>query len=150
MPGLEALDLMDGSPLDALIASWIDEGKPDVSLAQFLQLHQIEWSPEARRLVDHSLSGSYAANLDQLGVYGLMEATYAGDGDRYFRLRQGYSHLLEQFAAGLDIRYATPRHSHQLECVRRPGANRHGPDLHRPTGRDHLAPGAIAGQHGGV
>ena len=107
IPGLDTLDLMDGSSIDALIASWIEEGKPDVSLAQFLELHQIEWSPEVHRLVDHFFSGSYAANLDQLGVYGLMELTYAGDGDRYFRLRQGYSHLLEQFAAGLDIRYAT-------------------------------------------
>ncbi|NEQ48169.1 MAG: FAD-dependent oxidoreductase [Leptolyngbya sp. SIOISBB] len=108
IPGLDALDLLNGSPIDTLIANWIDAGKPDVSLAQFLELHQIEWSPEVRRLVDHSLSGSYAANLDQLGVYGLMETTYAGDGDRYFRLQKGYSHLLEQFAAGLDIRYATP------------------------------------------
>lgn len=108
IPGLEALALMAGSPLDERMASWVDAGKPDMSLAQFLELHQIEWSPEVRRLVDHFLSGSYAANLDQLGVYGLMEATYAGDGDRYFRLQQGYSHLLEQFAAGLDIRYATP------------------------------------------
>ncbi len=107
IPGLDTLDLMDGSPIDALIASWIDEDKPDVSLAQFLEIHQIEWPLEVRRLVDHFLSGSYAANLDQLGVYGLMETTYVGDGDRYFRLREGYSHLLEQFAAGLDIRYAT-------------------------------------------
>ncbi|MEM1308591.1 MAG: NAD(P)/FAD-dependent oxidoreductase [Cyanobacteria bacterium P01_H01_bin.153] len=107
LPGLDALALMDGSPIDALMANWIEQGKPDVSLTQFLELHQIEWSPEVRRLIDHFLSGSYAANLDQLGVYGLMELTYEGDGDRYFRLQQGYSHLLEQFAAGLDIRYAT-------------------------------------------
>ena len=108
MPGLEALDLMDGSPIDALIASWIDEGKPDVSLAQFLARHQIELSPDVRRLVDHFLSGSYGANLDQLGVYGLAESTYAGDGDRYFRLRPGYSHLLTKLAVGLNIQYATP------------------------------------------
>ncbi|MGD1930234.1 MAG: flavin monoamine oxidase family protein [Leptolyngbyaceae cyanobacterium] len=108
MPGLEALDLMDGSPIDALIASWIDEGKPDVSLAQFLARQQIELSPDTRRLVDHFLSGSYGANLDQLGVYGLAESTYAGDGDRYFRLRPGYSHLLAKLAVGLNIQYATP------------------------------------------
>ena len=108
LPGLDTLALMDGSPIDALIAAWIGAGKPDVSLTQFLELHQIEWSQEVRRLIDHFLSGSYAANLDQLGVYGLMELTYADDGDRYFRLQQGYSHLLEQVAAGLDIRYSTP------------------------------------------
>ncbi|MEM9908152.1 MAG: NAD(P)/FAD-dependent oxidoreductase, partial [Cyanobacteria bacterium P01_D01_bin.44] len=108
IPGMEVLDLMDDSPIDALIAAWIDDGKPDVSLAQFLSLHPIALSSEVRRIVDHFLSGSYGANLDQLGVYGLAELTYAGDGDRYSRLQRGYSHLLEQFAAGLNIRCATP------------------------------------------
>ena len=107
IPGMEALDVMDGSPIDDLITEWIDNGKPDVSLAQFLSLHHVELSPDVRRVVDHFLSGSYGANLDQLGVYGLAELTYEGDGDRYSRLKQGYSHLLKQFAAGLNIRYAT-------------------------------------------
>ena len=106
--GMEMLDVMDGSPLDELIAAWVDDGKPDVSLAQFLAIHKVELSADIRRLLDNSVSGGYAANLDQLGVYGLTELTYEGDGDRNFRLREGYSHLLEQFAAGLNIRYATP------------------------------------------
>ncbi|NER78576.1 MAG: FAD-dependent oxidoreductase [Leptolyngbya sp. SIO1D8] len=107
IPGMEVLDVMDGSPIDELITRWVDAGKPDVSLAQFLAIHQVELSPEVRRIVDHFLSGSYAANLDQLGVYGLAELTYAGDGDRYSRLKKGYSHLFERLAKGLDIRYAT-------------------------------------------
>ncbi|MEM9452508.1 MAG: NAD(P)/FAD-dependent oxidoreductase, partial [Cyanobacteria bacterium P01_E01_bin.6] len=107
IPGMEVLDLMDDSPIDGLITEWIDNGKPDVSLAQFLSIHQVELSPDVRRIVDHFLSGSYGANLDQLGVYGLAELTYADDGDRYSRLQKGYSHLLEQFAAGLTIQYAT-------------------------------------------
>ena len=108
IPGMEILDLMDDSPIDGLIAAWIDAQKPDVSLAEFLSLHQVELSSDVRRIIDHFLSGSYAANLDQLGVYGLAELTYAGDGDRYFRIRQGYSELLEKYAAGLNIRLATP------------------------------------------
>ena len=108
IPGMEVLDLMDDSPIDGLIAAWIDAKKPDVSVAEFLSLHQVEMSPDVRRIVDHFLSGSYAANLDQLGVYGIAELTYAGDGDRYFRIRQGYSELLEKYAAGLNIRLATP------------------------------------------
>ncbi|MEO0537817.1 MAG: NAD(P)/FAD-dependent oxidoreductase [Cyanobacteria bacterium P01_A01_bin.123] len=108
IPGMEVLDVMDGSPIDTWIAEWIDDGKPDVSLAQFLSLHQVELSTEVRRIVDHFLSGSYGATLDQLGVYGLAELTYEGDGDRYSRLQNGYSHLLERFAAGLNIRCATP------------------------------------------
>ncbi|MEM1252984.1 MAG: NAD(P)/FAD-dependent oxidoreductase [Cyanobacteria bacterium P01_H01_bin.21] len=105
--GMEFLDLTDDPTLDALITAWIDEGKPDVSMAQFLSLHHVKLSPDVRRIVNHFLSGSYAASLDQLGVYGLAELTYAGDGERYSRLKEGYSHLFEEFAAGLNIRYAT-------------------------------------------
>lgn len=74
----------------------------------FLSLHQIELSPDVYCIVDHALSGNYGANLDQLGVYGVVELTYAGDGSRNFRLQKGYSHLLERFAAGLNIQYAAP------------------------------------------
>ena len=105
--GMEALDLMDDSPIDALIYSWIKKGKPDVSLSEFLSLNHIKLSPDVRRIVDNFLSGSYAANIDQLGVYGLAELTYAGDGDRYARLQQGYSHLFARFAAGLNIHHKT-------------------------------------------
>ncbi|MEO1352026.1 MAG: NAD(P)/FAD-dependent oxidoreductase [Cyanobacteria bacterium J06635_15] len=107
IPGMEVLDLMSDSPIEALITKWIEDEQPDVSLAQFLSFHRVELSPDVRRIVGHFLSGSYGANLDQLGVYGFAELTYAGDGDRYSRLKKGYSHLLEQFAAGLNIRYAT-------------------------------------------
>ena len=106
IPGMDVLT--DGSSIDVVIAQWIDAGKPDVSLAEFLSLHQVELSTDVRRIVDHFFSGSYAANLDQLGIYGLAELSYAGDGDSYFRLKEGYSHLFEQFAAGLNIRYNTP------------------------------------------
>ncbi|MEO1146662.1 MAG: NAD(P)/FAD-dependent oxidoreductase [Cyanobacteria bacterium J06638_22] len=107
IPGMDVLNLMDDSPLDALITAWVDGGKPDISLAQFLAIHQVELSPEVRRIVDHFFSSDYGADLDQLGVYGLAELTYEGDGDYNFRLKKGYSHLLEQCAAGLNIRYET-------------------------------------------
>ncbi|MEM7772621.1 MAG: NAD(P)/FAD-dependent oxidoreductase [Cyanobacteria bacterium P01_A01_bin.37] len=107
IPNIEILDVMDGSTIDELITAWVDDEKPDMSLAEFLSIHQVELSPDIHRLLDHSISGGYGATLDQLGVYGLTELTYAGDGDRYSRLQKGYSHLLEQFAAGLTIQYAT-------------------------------------------
>ncbi|MEM1281060.1 MAG: FAD-dependent oxidoreductase, partial [Cyanobacteria bacterium P01_H01_bin.152] len=108
IPGMEILDLMDASPIDTLITEWIADGKPDVSLAQFLAIHEIELSPEVRRIADHFLSGSYGATLDQLGVYGVAELTYAGDGDRNFRLQKGYAHLFKQLAVPLNIHYGTP------------------------------------------
>ncbi|EKU99923.1 monoamine oxidase [Leptolyngbya sp. PCC 7375] len=131
IPGMEVLDWMDDSPIDTLITPWIDAGKPDVSLAQFLLDAQIELSTDVRRIVDHFFSGSYAANLDQLGIYGFAELTYAGDGDRYSRLIEGYSHLFEQFAAGLKIRYKTP--------VTRIHWSSSGIEIHTETGKTYTA-----------
>ncbi|MFG6095720.1 NAD(P)/FAD-dependent oxidoreductase [Leptothoe sp. ISB3NOV94-8A] len=131
IPGMEVLDWMDDSPIDTLITSWIDAGKPDVSLAQFLLDAQVELSTDVRRIMDHFFSGSYAANLDQLGIYGLAELTYAGDGDRYSRLIEGYSHLFEQFAAGLKIRYKTP--------VTRIHWRSSGIEIHTETGKTYTA-----------
>jgi monoamine oxidase len=111
LAGLEVLslrNLKDNAPLYGLLTDWIRSGKPDISLAEFLSTHQIALSPEIYRIVDHFVSDSYAANLDQLGVYGLLELTYEGDGDRNFRLKNGYSHLFERFATGLNIRYESP------------------------------------------
>lgn len=108
LPGMEVLDLMGNSRIYELLTEWINAGKPDISLAQFLSIHQVALLPDVYRIVDHFLSDTYAANLKQLGVYGLMELTYEGDGDRKFRLKEGYAHLFERFAAGLNIRYATP------------------------------------------
>jgi monoamine oxidase len=107
LPGMDVLGLTDDSPLDELITAWVDDGKPDMSVAQFLAIHQVELSPDVRRIVDHFVSSDYAAGLDQLGVYGLAELTYEGDGDYNFRLKKGYSHLLEKVSAGLNIRYET-------------------------------------------
>lgn len=108
IPGIEFLDILEDSQFYELLRDWVNAGKPDVSLAQFLSIHQIRMSPEIYRMVDHFLGDSYAANLDQLGVYGLLELTYEGDGDRSFRLKAGYSHLLERFSAGLSIQCESP------------------------------------------
>ena len=108
IPGIEFLDLTEDDQFYELLSDWVSAGKPDVSLARFLSIHQIVLSPDVYRIVDNFLGDSYAANLDQLGVYGLLELTYEGDGDRNFRLKDGYSHLFEKFAAGLNIRYASP------------------------------------------
>jgi monoamine oxidase len=108
IPGIEVLNLLQDSAISDMLTAWIDAGKPDLSLAQFLTTNQISLSPDIYQIVDYFFSESYGANLDQLGVYGLMELTYAGDGDRNFRLTKGYADLLDRFAAGLNIRYATP------------------------------------------
>jgi monoamine oxidase len=109
LPGMEFLDFrsLKSNALYQLLSDWIQSGKPDLSLAQFLSTHQIALPPEVYRIADHYVSASAAIDLDRLGVYGMMELTYA-DGDRFFRLKDGYTRLFEKFAAGLNIRYQTP------------------------------------------
>ena len=107
---LEALNFINSeySVLFELADVWMNAGKPDTTAAALLSANNVRFSPESYRLVDYSYSADYGANLQQLGVYGLLSATYEGDGDRYFRLANGYSQLLRLFADGLDIRYSTP------------------------------------------
>jgi monoamine oxidase len=109
LPGIEFLDFrsLQNNGLYQLLIDWIHAGKPDISLAQFLSTHQISLSPEIYRIADHYVSASAAIDLDRLGIYGMMELTY-DDGSRFFRLKDGYSRLIEKFAAGLNVRYQTP------------------------------------------
>jgi monoamine oxidase len=109
LPGIEFLDFrsLKNNALYQLLTDWIQSGKPDLSLAQFLSTHQIALPSEIYRIADHYVSASAAIDLDQLSVYGMMELTYE-DGDRFFRLKDGYTRLFEKFAAGLNIRYQTP------------------------------------------
>jgi monoamine oxidase len=109
LPGMEFLDFrsLKSNALYQLLADWIQSGKPDMSLAAFLSTQQIALAPEIYRIADHYVSASAAIDLEQLGIYGMMELSYA-DGDRFFRLKDGYSRLIEKFAAGLNIRSKTP------------------------------------------
>ncbi len=51
---------------------------------------------------------SEGTDLDQLGSEGLLEATYAGDGDTNFRNASGYGTIFERAASILDIQLNTP------------------------------------------
>ena len=107
---LKALDFLVSrdSALFELADKWVKAGKPDTTAAKLLAANNVRFSPESYRLVDYSFSSEYGANLQQLGVYGLLEGTYEGDGNSNSRLKKGYSHLLKLFATDLNIRYSTP------------------------------------------
>lgn len=92
LPAVEMLDAVDET------VEWV---APDASLAEW-------WGSTIPRLVNNNFASDYGADLDQLGVQGYLEATYAGDGDGDFRLEEGYSHLIEAMAAGLTIRLSSP------------------------------------------
>lgn len=59
-----------------------------------------------RSLVNNLYASDYGADLTNLGAVGLLEADYVGDNkeDGDFRLRDGYSHLLQRMAKLLDVR----------------------------------------------
>lgn len=95
------------SRLFELASEWLRIGNSDTTAANLLAANNIRFPPESYRLVDNSFASEYAANLQQLGVYGLLEASYEGDGDRNFYLERGYSHLLNLFATGLNISDST-------------------------------------------
>jgi monoamine oxidase len=109
LPGMEFLDFrsLKNNALYQLLTDWIQARKPDLSLAEFLSTHHISLSSEIYRIANHYVSASAAIDLDRLGIYGMMELTYE-DGDRFFRLKDGYMRLIERFAVGLNIRYQTP------------------------------------------
>jgi monoamine oxidase len=68
-----------------------------------------EPTSEQHRLWNNMSSVLNCAGLDEMGVAGLREASYEGDGEnKTFRVVEGYSTLLAKLADGLDIRLNTP------------------------------------------
>lgn len=108
IPGTEVLDGIGNAQLYRQARAWVAARKPDISLGQFLLEHDVVMAPEVHRILDNYFSGSYGANLEQLGIYGLLELSYEGDGEEYFRVQEGYTQLLEPLAAGLSIHYQSP------------------------------------------
>jgi monoamine oxidase len=73
----------------------------------------VKLDPKFDPIVCHSFEGLDAAGLHQLGVYGLIETSYDGDGENDFRVVEGYSALVRYFAQLLSIRLGT-----RVEAVR--------------------------------
>ena len=107
---IEAFDFLfsEDSALYELAYEWVKADKLDAAASRLLATNDVELSPESYRLVDYSFAAEYGANLKDLGIYGLLEASYEGDGDGNFRLKEGYSQLLKLYSDSLNICYATP------------------------------------------
>ena len=110
------LDANTGSTKDPEVrienaaADWVDEEEREISLAELIRVSPSLAAlrkPEVLRLIDNQFGEEVAANLDQLSVYGLAEATYPGDGRQDYRIKQGYSELFTQMANGLDVHLNT-------------------------------------------
>jgi monoamine oxidase len=97
----------------AFAKAWIASGEPDLSLAEAARrwsgFFDAEPTPEQFRLWSNVESVLHCGDIEELGVGGLSEATYDGDGlNISFRVVEGYSTLMEALATGLDVRLDTP------------------------------------------
>lgn len=109
LPGGESLKFMSRRPgVYELAKAWVKSRKPDIDLSSMLQAYGVVLDPKFYPIVSHSFEGLDAAGLQQLGVYGLVETSYEGDGDGDFRIAEGYSSLSHHFARELQIRLAEP------------------------------------------
>lgn len=92
--------------------AWVAEGRPDTDLRAVLEhwagRQPIELAPALWRLLNHLAAPGWGADFDDLGVYGMQELSYEGDGRARYRLVEGYATLLDHLAAGLSIHYASP------------------------------------------
>ncbi len=107
VPNLDLFDL-----IEAAAEEWVDEGEPDISIAELLNLYGDELDeplyPSVRQLIENATAADYGAGFDQLGLYGLVELSYEGDGEGDYRVAEGYTRLMESLAQGLNIRLNTP------------------------------------------
>jgi len=109
LPGGDSLKFMSTRPgVYDLARAWVKSRKPDTDLSSMLKANGVVLDPEFYPIVSHSFEGLDAAGLQQLGVYGLVETSYAGDGDADFRIAEGYSSLSDHLARQLRIRLAEP------------------------------------------
>ena len=85
---------------------WVETQKSDINLRQLLDEKQSlqPHDAELSRLINNYYAQEFAADLDNLGTYGLLEANYQDDNteDGDFRIKHGYSALVEQLAKHLN------------------------------------------------
>jgi monoamine oxidase len=109
LPGGDSLKFMSTRPgVCELAKAWVKSRKPDIDLSSMLQAYGVVFDPKFYPIVSHSFEGLDAAGLQQLGVYGLVETSYEGDGDGDFRIAEGYSSLSHHLARELQIQLAEP------------------------------------------
>lgn len=83
--------------------SWVLQGKLDTDVATLVKAQGIEIPAPVQQIVSHTYSADYGVYWDQLGVHGLVESTYEGDGCAEYRLVEGYGELFDRWARDLKI-----------------------------------------------
>ncbi|NDJ53573.1 MAG: FAD-dependent oxidoreductase, partial [Chloroflexi bacterium] len=87
---------------------WVDEGYPDATVLALVQQELAGLSlaePVNVELINNLFAPDYGVGLSQLGIYGLVEATFAGDGNADYRVIEGYSRLMQAMANEVGVSY---------------------------------------------
>jgi monoamine oxidase len=109
LPGGDHLRFMSIRPgVYELAKAWVKSRKPDTDITSMLKAEGVALDSKFYPIISHSFEGLDAASLGQLGVYGLVETSYEGDGDADFRIAEGYDSLIRLLARQLTIRLAEP------------------------------------------
>lgn len=105
-PDTGLIDLYDS--IDDLVEEWIDEDeRPDAPLRDLLRENDLTPNSATERLINHAVAPDYGADIQTLGIYGLAELSYEGDGEDDYHVVEGYTTLIDRLAEGLDIRLNT-------------------------------------------
>jgi monoamine oxidase len=86
---------------------WVAAGQPDTDVATMVRSRGITLLPAVEQIVSHTYSADYGVYWDRLGVYGMVENSYEGDGTAEYRIREGYGALMDELAAGLTVQLNT-------------------------------------------
>ncbi|MCB0195653.1 MAG: FAD-dependent oxidoreductase [Anaerolineae bacterium] len=92
--------------VDEVAEAWGNAGRSDGSITEILGADKM---PEGMQTLLHNrFTADMTAEPEQLGIYGWLEWLRVHDGENEYRLVEGYSRLMEQLAAGLDVRLNKP------------------------------------------
>lgn len=104
--------LMPSHPFDDLwdaARAWESEPTTmETALRAWAHTHRQQQLETAWGLWNTASCVGEGTDLDRLGSDGVVEATFAEDGDTDFRIMSGYSALFEQAVSPLDVRLNTP------------------------------------------
>ncbi len=96
------------APLSAAAEAWYRAGRDDTDLATALRWYAeqagIVLTPELWEVWQMLAAIGWSGDLEDIGVYGEIEATYEGDGFRNWRIAEGEQALAERLAAALGER----------------------------------------------
>jgi monoamine oxidase len=108
-PAGKCLDFFSVTGLSAprVISAWRESGGADTDVATVLEGEGFFADSELRDLVEGSYQGLNAGDLSELGAFGLLEATYVGDGDDDFRINEGYDRWLNEFGGDIEVEFGS-------------------------------------------